>query len=279
MDIGLSADSLDIRPAVMLTCVRLAERAPSRESLTEAFRGGRLYAGTGPFVELTVDGVPMGSAAATAPGRKHTVHLTAYASDFGEPLGCVELIGRGGQVLWRADDFPGGTVTLELGGLADRGYLLVRAFGAGEAPDRLHWRDIRQVAIGNPVYLLPPGADLAPPATTDCELTIRDGSPWAGGRVRFEDAAGGLLEEGPAACGTVGRTMPANGRITFLAPDGQARTEYLINANQPLQDLQRYLYRGGFLRDFPSAGPSDVPVPAWRLDEYRAAMRRVEIVR
>lgn len=279
MDMGLSGDTLDVRSAVMLTHVHLGERPWSLSALAEAFRGGRLYASTGPFLELSVDGSPMGSAVATAPQRKHTVRLVAWAKDFGEPLGCVELIGRGGQVLWRADDFAGGTATLELPGTAERSYLLARAFGAGESPGRVHWRDIRKVAIANPVYLHPQGAGFPAPATTECTLTIAEGSPLAGGRVQFETALGELLEEGPAHVGTLRRTLPVGGRITFLAEGRHVRTDYLIHANQPLQDLQRYLYRGGFTRDFPAAEPGDVPVAAWRLEEYLTAMEHVEIVR
>ena len=97
--------------------------------------------------------------------------------------------------------------------------------------------------------------------------------------MQFETALGEMLEEGPAHVGTLRRSLPAGGRITFLTEGRHVRTDYLINANQPLQDLQRYLYRGGFTRDFPAAEPGDVPVAAWRLDEYRAAMAHVEIVR
>lgn len=279
MDMGLSVDDLDEWPAAMRTLVRLGERAWSAESLTGAFGSGRVVATTGPFVELDVDGAAMGSAAPTAPGRKHEVRITAQAADASRPLGCVELLGPGGQVLWRADDFPGGSVVLAVPGRSRRGYLLARVFGAGQCPGSAAWRDVREVAISNPVYLHPPGEGFARPATTELELTIRDGSPLAGGTLHLEDAAGGEIERAVARAGTLRRTMPASGRVRLTAPDGAARTEYLINANEPLQQIQRYLHRGGFVRDFPSAESGDVPVAAWRLTDYRQAMQRVEMTR
>ena len=71
--------------------------------------------------------------------------------------------------------------------------------------------------------------------------------------------------------------MPAGGRVTLRDSDGRRRTDYLLNANSALQTVQRYLYRGRFLRDFPSLQPGELPSQAWQIDRYVEAMREVEL--
>jgi hypothetical protein len=41
--------------------------------------------------------------------------------------------------------------------------------------------------------------------------------------------------------------------------------------------LQRHLYRGRFLRDFPACDQGDVPPTAWKIEEFREALRTVEL--
>jgi hypothetical protein len=71
--------------------------------------------------------------------------------------------------------------------------------------------------------------------------------------------------------------MPANGRLTTVDLQGHSQTHYLVNANAKLIDVQRYLYRGRFLADFPSLSPGEVPPQAWRLDRYVDAMREMTL--
>jgi hypothetical protein len=73
-------------------------------------------------------------------------------------------------------------------------------------------------------------------------------------------------------------THTHSGRVTVVPPGGKARTEYLANANPRVMALQRHLYRGRFLRDFPTCAEGDVPPKAWKIGEFREAMRTVELV-
>jgi hypothetical protein len=211
----------------------------------------------------------------TSPDRTHVVKITAFAGDEDMPLGRVELIGRGGEVLWRRDEIESGTMTVPIEGLSQRGYIIARAFGPADI--RGYWRDVREVAISNPVYLHPRGQKFESPATTEVRVDIGESSPYVGGEIRFEDASGLVLLEGCVHAGKYRQTMPASGRITIRDVDGQGRTDYLVNANAKLLDLQRYLYRGRFLRDFPSLQPGECPPEAWQLDKYVEAMRAVDL--
>ena len=134
-------------------------------------------------------------------------------------------------------------------------------------------------AITNPVYLHPAGQTFNRPATTRLRLRLRGDSPFIGGTLRLESATGERLDEHQARAGTLDMNVPASARWTLVQPNGQSRTEYLINANTQLLDLQRYLYRGRFLRDFPSAKSGEVPVEAWRLNEHAEAMRELTVER
>jgi hypothetical protein len=241
--------------------------------LVDAFRTGRLFATSGPFVELIVDGRPMGEAVETAADRTHKVEITALPRAGAEGLGRIELLGRGGEILWTDRGPAGGTFRLGVPGAATAGYLIARVLGAtpGGAPD------YQQVAVSNPVYLHPRGTDFPAPATTKLKLTIRHGSPFEGGEVRMETAGGELLHKAQAWAGTLTETLPASGHVTLVHPGGPGRTDYLANSNPRVIALQRYLYRGRFLRDFPSAKSGAIPPQAWKVEEFREAMREVEL--
>jgi hypothetical protein len=217
----------------------------------------------------------MGGVAVTSSRTTHAVKLTALPAPGDRPLSRVELIGRGGRVLWARDGFPGGTIEISMPGLAERGYLLARVL-ATDATSR-EWRQPSRVAVGNPVTLHPAGCDFERPAVTRARIRVLPRSPFAGGEIRFEAMDGALLGRASAAAGTVVETLPATGRLTLVARDGRRRTDYLLNANAALQSIQRYLYRGRFLRDFPHAQSGEVPAEAWQLDAFAAALREVSL--
>ena len=286
MDCGLSDEKVWASDRAYATCcmpevARGGSGDPPRESaggltvrrLVEAFKTGRLFATSGPFVDLAVDGRPMGEAVETAADRAHKVEITALPRAGAEGLGRVELLGRGGQVLWSEQRSSGGTVRLAVPGAASAGYLIARVLGAGTggAPD------YQQVAVSNPVYLHPRGTPFPPPATTALKLTIRHGSPFEGGEVRMETAGGEILRKVQGWAGTLTETLPASGRVTLTSPGGPSRTDYLANSNPRVIALQRYLYRGRFLRDFPSAKPGAIPPQAWKAEDFREAMREIQL--
>ncbi len=275
MDCGLSDPKLWDSQQVLLNHAEVNGEGLSAQALARSFRAGRVFASSGPFIHLKVDGAVMGQVTQTAPDQVHEVEIEAYAQRPDEALGKVELVGRGGQVVWQTDDFKGGVVRVRVEGLGGRGYLIARAFG--QADGSRGWRSIRQVAISNPVYLHPRGTDFTQPMQTRLTLRIGEGSPFAGGQIRFEDMYGQTLDKVAARAGSYGLVMPASGRVTLIMPDGTRRTDYLVNANRRLMDVQRYLYRGRFLRDFPGLQPGEVPPEAWRLDDYAEALRAVEL--
>jgi len=51
----------------------------------------------------------------------------------------------------------------------------------------------------------------------------------------------------------------------------------LAAANRRVRDLMDYLGRGRFLRDFLGCEPGQVPVAAFRLDEFRTALETLEL--
>jgi len=273
-DAGLSTASLWKTTAPLVTQVYHEPQTElSVASLCAGFRAGRMFASSGPRVDLLVDGVPMGQVVRTGPEVIHQVEVTVCGTCGAERLARVELLGRGGTVLWHRDDVEGGTIKLPLPGLAQRGYLVAQVF----QDDPGNWREVKSFAVSNPVYLHPAGTGFEAPATTAVQMNIHDGSPVIGAEIRLEAMNGELLGTTIARAGQISQSMPASGRVTIVSTDGRSQTQYLVNANARLMDVQRYLYRGRFLRDFPSLTPGDVPVEAWRMDHYVEAMRAMTL--
>ncbi|MEX0777939.1 MAG: hypothetical protein WD042_19730 [Phycisphaeraceae bacterium] len=285
MDCGLSSASTWQHSRVLLNHVDLGTQATDLPSLTAALAAGRVCASSGPLLAMEVDGQGMGAVIATGADMLHQVTITAWPQREGQVLAKIELVGRGGQVLWQRDDFTGGKVQLTLPGLDQRGYLVARAHGpatSGGAGVTGHAR-FDQYAVTSPIYLHPRGQGFARPLVTQVDLRLRSDSPWDGATVHFEDALGQVLETGRlcrAAGGAPRRArapIPPSGRITLRRDDGQTLTQYLINANPRVQELQRYLYRGRFLRDHTDLAPGQVPVEAWQLDEFPKAMSQLTL--
>lgn len=275
MDCGLSDPKLWAREVALLNHAAVNGSGLSTRSLVQTFGAGKVFASSGPFIDLAVDGAAMGEVVETSRRHRHQVRITALSRRPGEPLGRIELVGRGGEVIWQRDHFAGGSIDIEIAGMANRGYLIARAFGPDDVG--VNWRNVREIAISNPVYLHPRGQTFERPATTAVTVNIADTSPFAGGEVSFEDAAGAPLLRVKARAGTMRESLPASGRVTLTARDGTSRTDYFVNANEKLINVQRYLYRGRFLLDFPTLQPGECPVEAWRIDDFVEAMRAVEL--
>jgi hypothetical protein len=275
MDCGLSSAQTLAKQSALLNYALVPESNLTVEGLLAAFRRGHIFASSGPFIELTVDGHPMGDIARTSRQQAHTVQITALPQADTVLLGRVELIGPGGQVLWNTEGFTGGTITLRISGLVKRGYLVARILASDSSCQ--DWRQPSRVAVSNPVYLHPFGSGFEAPALTAVTVTILPDSPFAGGEILFETMRGEWLSRTVTSVGTYQETLPASGRLTLVGRDGQRRTDYLLNANPALQAVQRYLYRGRFLRDFPDARSGEIPLAAWQLDHYSEAMHAVSL--
>lgn len=277
MDCGLSDPRVWNREMAMLNLVYSADGVREVDQLVQSFRSGNIVASSGPFVEILVDDAGPGQTTETAADRMHRVRIIAGSGNGQSTLGRVELLGRGGEVLWARDNVPSGVLELEVPGLKQRGYLLARVFGEGESSVGMHWRDVERIAVSNPVYLHPRGQNFAAPTGTVVTLRFVANSPYLGGRITFETANGHSLGQGCIREGVIHEVLPASGRFTLTKTDGSQETRYLINSNQRLQKVQRYLYRGRFLQDFPDLQPGELPPHLWQFDRYAEAMQQVEL--
>ena len=253
---------------------RLALDAPrSLAAIVAAARAGRGFATSGPFLHLAVDDVEMGAMLTSTGAATHRVRITAHPASGEQVLGRVDLIGRGGAILASVGPFAGGTIELTVPGSDQAAWLVARAVGERDDPAAPNQKEIRHCALTNPVYLRPRGAAVAP-ATTEYRLDVRGDSPWLGGTLTIEDAAGTVLESGIVVPGALRRRLPASARIA-LAADARRRTFSLAMENPALQARLRYLWGGGFRSDFPGAVPGVVPAAAFQIDGVRAALASV----
>jgi hypothetical protein len=271
IDKGLSAQKLWEMPDIFLSHIYLPGQRRDVPALVAGLKRGRVYASSGPVIEITVDGHPMGSIAPTAVGRQHLVKIRVSEA------GRVELLGAKSKVLWRRDNLPAGTYSITVPGRDQAGYLLARMFGPGDLPEQKAAREIRQFAVTNPVYLHPRGHQFPAPMTTALTLDFDAQSPYLGGQVRLEQPTGALLEQQKIRIGSLRVTVPANSRVTCVSVDGWRETQYLINANRRVMALQQYLYRGQFLLDHPKLAWGEVPAAAFNIAGFRRALASLRL--
>jgi hypothetical protein len=67
-------------------------------------------AGTGAFLRLEVDGIPMGGTCPTAAGRAHRARLEACPVPGEAGFARIDFVSRGGRILHSARGFRGGTI-------------------------------------------------------------------------------------------------------------------------------------------------------------------------
>jgi hypothetical protein len=234
---------------------------------------GRVVASNGPFIDVTLDGQPMGCRVLTTGGRTHQLSIRAAMPD-GIP-GRILVFTRGGRLAWDHRDFPGGSLELGLdGGDAPAWYVccLIDGGGAlrGEPAPRF-------AAIANPVWLVTESDRVPSAMQTQVEIRFGAGSSWIGGKLDLQTAAGETLESFAIRPGSLRRSVPADGRLSLEAASGLRDNHYLLSCNPRAQELQRYLYRGKFLVDHPAARRGEVPVEAFRLDECRSALEHLVV--
>lgn len=276
MDMSLSDERLLERRRVYRSFIHSGEsqvQSPLESQLADGVRRGRVVCSTGPMMTLEVDGMTLGESATTSRRHTHRATLQLEPTSDGRPWDRVELVGRGGKVLAEAHAFAGGTLELSWQGDGQQGYVVAMALSKLDEQRGRH----RDVVITSPIYLLPRGASARKAMTTQLTLQCRTQGEFDGGRLSLETADGEVLEEGPISGEPLRRELPASGRIMLTSPAGVQQTHDLINANAPLIALQRELYRGRFLRKWPDLKPGELPVEAWRLDDYEQAMQHLEL--
>jgi hypothetical protein len=255
--------------------MHLDKRTVTAEHIRDAARVGDVFASNGPFLTLSVDGIPMGSVCPESARKLHRIRVEAYPLP-GSSLSLIQLIGSHGAILAEKRDFPGGVLEFELGGREQAGYVLARAFGPGDdpiaAPDQ-----VRQAAITNPVYLRPRGFHRAP-VQTRCTLRVPGTSRWIGGSITFQRNDGSPIKHHKVYAGIMRITLPANARI-LLIKAGQADWSFSIAMeNAAVERLLSYLSSGEFRKDYPGLRQGEVPPGAFRLMELKNALAEFDYV-
>lgn len=276
-DIGLSSMKLWEIDPLFLTHFKHDAASLTTGGIVKALKSGNVYASSGPAITLSIDGVPMGSRLISADGQSHAATVDVRALD-GKKLARLELLSKGGNVIRTIEQPADGQHTFTLPGSNQPGYIIARVFGEGDLPESKPARGINQFAITNPVYLRPTGWKPIGPTTTEFNLTVAPDSRYAGGQVAFEDATGNKLDQAALLAGkTITAVLPASGRFVLTDTHGLSSRHYLINANPQVTELQRYLYRGRFRKDYPDMVPGDVPHQAFQLAKFKEAMARLRI--
>jgi hypothetical protein len=251
----------------------LGDRRLTEDAIRDVARTGEVFLSNGGFVDISVDGVPMGSVCRTSARKQHKLHIEVYPPPH-EKLGRIEIVGKHGTILAAKNDFPGGILEYLLPGRKDPGYVLVRAFGAGDDPAR-DPDHVRHLAVSNPVYLWPEGFEIKP-ARTLCRFHIPAGSKWNRGAIEFQTTDGRLIARQSIRPGLIEKTVPANARILLKKPGVASRMFYIAMENAEVEKDISYLTSGEFRKDYPGLQPSVVPPQAFRLDDLRKAVQRFD---
>jgi len=251
----------------------IGNRPLTARAIRDAARSGEVFFSNGGFLNVSVDGVPMGSVVRTGQSKRHRLRIEVYPAP-NSRLGRIQIIGKHGTVLAVKDNFPGGVLEYEIPGHDEPDYVVVRAFGSGDDPD--HDPDqVRYLAVSNPVYLWPPGFHREP-ARTLCRLRVALGSRWIGGSLEFQTADGELLRREPIHAGIISLSEPADSRIVLSKKGLQSRMFYIAMENADVEKDIWYLSSGEFRKDYPGLPQSVVPPQAFRLESLREALKRFE---
>jgi hypothetical protein len=251
----------------------IGNRPMTARAIRDVARSGDVFFSNGGFLNVSVDGVPMGSVVRTGQGKRHKLRIEAYPAP-NRRLGRIEIIGKHGTVLSAKENFSGGVLEYEVPGRGEPDYLVVRAFGSGDDPlhDPGH---VRYLAISNPVYLWPQGFH-PQAARTACTLRIASGSKWIGGSLEFQTADGQPIRREPIHAGIISGPVPADSRIVLAKKGLQPRMFYIAMENTDVEKEISYLNSGEFRKDYPDLPQSVVPPQAFHLDSLRQVLKRFE---
>lgn len=246
----------------------IGTRRLTEQAIRDVARTGEVFFGNGGFVDISVDGVPMGSVCRTAPNRRHVLRIEVYPAEQTK-LGRIEIIGKQGMVLAAANNFTGGVLEYELPGGNAPGFVLVRAFGAGDDPhsDPDH---VKYLAVSNPVYLWPQGFHVKT-VLTSCTFHVNAGSRWNGGSLEFQATDGKPIRQTRIRPGIITATLPADARVLLSKPGLKSRMFYIAMENPAVEKDLSYLIYGEFRQDYPHLR-SGVPPAAFRLADLRRAL-------
>jgi len=256
----------------------IGRRPLTAQAIHDVARSGEVFFSNGGFLNISVDGLGMGSVVRTNPAKHHRLRIEVYPAP-NSRLGRIEIIGKHGTVLAAKDKFSGGVLEYELTGRGEPDYVVVRAFGADDHPD-YDPDHVRYLSVSNPVYLWPQGFH-PEPARTSCTLRVASGSKWIGGSLEFQTADGKRIRRqpifvGPNHAGIISLSAPADSRIVLSKEGLQPRMFYIAMENADVEKDISYLYSGEFRKDYPGLPQSVVPPEAFRLESLSQAVKRFE---
>lgn len=251
----------------------IGNRSLTAQTIRDVARTGEVFFSNGGFLNVSVDGVPMGSVVRTGPEKRHGLRVEVYPGP-NSRLGRIEIVGKHGAVLVTKDNFSGGVLEYEIPGRDEPDYVVVRAFGSGDDPDH-HPDQVRYLAVSNPVYLWPSGFH-PKPVQTSCTIHVDSGSKWIGGSLEFQTADGQRIRRDPIHAGIISASVPADSRVVLSKHGLPSRMFYIAMENGDVEKDISYLSSGEFRKDYPGLAQSVVPPEAFRLKPLRRALERFE---
>jgi hypothetical protein len=251
----------------------IGDRRLTEQAIRDVARTGEVFFGNGGFLDISVDGVPMGSVCRTASGKRHKLRIEVYPPAEAK-LGRIEIIGKHGTVIASKDNFSGGVLEYEIPGRKDADYVVVRAFGAGDDPsqDPDH---VRNLVVSNPVYLWPQGFQVKA-AHTACTFHIDAKSKWNGGLLEFQTTDGRLIRRERIDPGVITGVVPANARILLSKEGLKSRMFYIAMENPEVEKNLSYLTYGEFRKDYPNLKKGMVPPEAFHLADLQRALSSID---
>ncbi len=247
----------------------IGTRPLTGRSIRDVARTGEVFFSNGGFVAISVDGVPMGSVCRTALDKRHLLRIEVYPPDHIR-LGRVEILGKHRTILAYKDNFPGGILRYELPGRTDPGYVVVRAFGAGDDPD-LDPDHVKYAAVSNPVYMWPQNFQVKPPHTA-CTFHVGADSRWNGGSLQFQTTDGQLIRREEIHQGVIRALLPADARVVLAKTGLKSRMFYIAMENAAVEKNLSYLVYGEFRKDYPDLKEGVVPPAAFHLLQLQRAL-------
>jgi hypothetical protein len=211
----------------------------------------------------------MGSVCRTALDKRHLLRIEVYPPDHIR-LGRVEILGKHRTILAYKDNFPGGMLRYELPGRTDPGYVVVRAFGAGDDPD-LDPDHVKYAAVSNPVYMWPQNFQVKPPHTA-CTFHVGADSRWNGGSLQFQTTDGQLIRREEIHQGVIRALLPADARVVLAKTGLKSRMFYIAMENAAVEKNLSYLVYGEFRKDYPDLKEGVVPPAAFHLLQLQRAL-------
>ncbi len=251
------------KDARLLNYILSCDHAPSVDEIKSAVKSFNFVMSSGPDLRLLK---------LEEKGGKIAVKVYAAPAAGERELALVEVLGRGGEVRAVKTNVKEGTYDFEFPRRDGDGWFVARAFGEGVAnPHSGPQQAIKSSALTNPAWLK--NAPRAP-APVKTRLVIADPRS-TNARWRIETAAGDVVKSSRGAA-----TLEVSPLDVLIVSydDGRTRRLPLYMANAKVRELMDYIAEGKFRFDSErTLSPGEVPVWAFKFDEFKTALRNQTI--